>query len=304
MTPRSEATSGWVTTSTRLAISAPIALASETLRAEVDDRERVARLDRRQDRPRGQRVDLLRALALVGREQDAEALLVRVQRLLQVAHGDLVGDLDEVDHRAPVRHVEEGAEVALLEVEVDDADRPARRRADGGERELEADGGRADAALRAGHGDQLAAERRAGRLLPGDAVAHRPRPLRGGAHAAFELLERERERDDVAQAGLHGGAEHVGRVVGGDQDEPDLREARGDVARDLEHRHGAERVVEDHDVDLEPAQRARQLLGVGDAVDHLSPSPSWASADALWASSASAIARSSAVLGHPESGRE
>ena len=31
----------------------------------------------------------------------------------------------------------------------------------------------------------------------------------------------------------------------------------------------AERVVQHHDVDVEPPQRARQLLGVGDAVDDL-----------------------------------
>src|SRR3954469_5301934 len=160
------------------------------------------------------------------------------------------------------------------------------------------------ASLAPARGDQLAPGRPPGRLLARDAVAHRPRPLRGGAHAALELLERERERDDVAQAGLHGGAHEAGRVVGGDQDEPDLREARRDVTRDLEHRHGAERVVEDHDVDLEPPQRARELLGVGDAVDHLQ-------ALALLGERRRALGElgvgdreEDPVLAHPASGRE
>ena len=222
-----------------------------------------------------------------------------------MADGDLVGDLDEVDDAAPVGHVEERAEVALLEVEVDDADRPAGRRAHRGERELERDGGRADAALGAGDGDQLAAERRAGRLLARDALAHRPRPLRGGAHAALELLERERERDDVAQPGLHRGAQQVGRVVGGDQHEPDLREARRDVAREVEHRHRAERVVQHDDVDVEPAQRARRPPRRPTTRSTTSsPSPSCASADALWARSRVGDREQEAVLGHRSSGRD
>ena len=69
------------------------------LRAEVDDGQRVARLDRAEHVARDAGVDLLAALALVGGEQHAEALPVRVERLLQVADGDLVGDLDEVDRR-------------------------------------------------------------------------------------------------------------------------------------------------------------------------------------------------------------
>jgi hypothetical protein len=164
--------------------------------------------------------------------------------------------------------------------------------------------GGADAALGAGHGDQLAAKRRAGRLLPRDAVAHRPRPLRGGTHAALELLERERERDDVAQAGLHRRAHELGRVVGGDQDEADLREARRDVARDLEHRHGAERVVEDDDVDLEPPQRARQLLGVGDAVDHLQAVAFLGERRRALGELGVGDCEENPVLAHPESGRE
>ena len=57
--------------------------------------------------------------------------------------------------------------------------------------------------------------------------------------------------------------------VGGEQDHPDLGEARRDLAGDLHHGHGAERVVERDDVDVEPAQRARQLLGLRDALDDL-----------------------------------
>ena len=76
-------------------------------------------------------------------------------------------------------------------------------------------------------GDQLAAERAAGRLLAGHAVAHRPRPLRGGADAGLEGLERQRQRDDVAQAGLHRRAQQPGRVVGGEQDQ---RRPRGTPA--------------------------------------------------------------------------
>ena len=230
---------------------------------------------------------------------------MRVQRLLQVAHGDLVGDLDEVDHRAPVGHVEERAEVALLEVEVDDADRPARRRADGGERELEADGGGADAALRAGDGDQLAAERRAGRLLPGDAVAHRPRPLRGGAHAALELLERERERDDVAQPGLHGGAHDISvESSAAIRTSPTSGKLVAMSRATSSTGTAAERVVEDDDVDLEPPQRARELLGVGDAVDHLQPLAFLGERRRALGELGVGDREENAVLGHPESGRE
>ena len=93
-----------------------------------------------------------------------------------------------------------------------------------GEPEVQRDRGRPDAALGARHRDELAAERAAGRLLAGHAVAHRARPLRGRAHAGLEGLERQRERDDVAQAGLHRGAQQPGRVLGGEQDQPDLGE--------------------------------------------------------------------------------
>ena len=166
-----------------------------------------------------------------------------------------------------------------------------------------ADGGGADAALGAGDGDQLAAERAGGRLLARDAVAHRARPLGGGAHAALELLERERERDDVAQPGVHRGAQQLGRVVGGDQHEADLREARGDVARDLEHRHRAERVVQDDDVDLEPAQRARGLLGVRDPVDHLQPLALLGECRRALGELGVGDREEQAVLGHRSSGR-
>ena len=62
--------------------------------------------------------------------------------------------------------------------------------------------------------------------------------------------------------------------------------------------------MEDHDVDLEPEQRARQLLGVGDAVDHLQ-------AHALLGERRRALGElgvgdreKDAVLGHPASDRE
>ena len=108
-----------------------------------------------------------------------------------------------------------------------------------------------------------------GRLLARHAVAQRARPLRGGAHAALELLERERQRDDVAQARLHRGAQQLGRVVVGDQDEPGLGERLADLAREVEHRHGAERVVQHDDVDVVAAQRARDLLRLVDDADDL-----------------------------------
>ena len=260
-----------MTITTPLAISAPIALASEHLRAEVDDGQRVARLDRVEQRARGAGVDLLAALALLGREQHAEALVVRVERLLQMADRDLRRDLDEVDDAAPVRQVEERAQVALHQVEVDDADRPSRLRADRGERELERDGRGADAALGAGDGDQPAAERAGGRLLSRDPLAQRARPLRRRAHARLELLERERQRDDVAQPGLHRGAQQLGRVVGRDQHQTRLGERLGELARQVEHRHGAERVVQHDDVDVVTAERARHLLGLVDDRDDLQP---------------------------------
>ena len=171
-----------------------------------------------------------------------------------------------------MRQVEERAQVALLQVEVDDADRPAGRRADRGERELERDRRRADAALRAGDCDQPAAERDGGGLLARDAVAQRARPLRRRPHAALELLERQRQRDDVAQPCLHRGAQQLGRVVG-DQHEPRLGEGLADLARQVEHRHRAERVVQHHDVDVVAAQHARDLLGLVDDADDLEVVP-------------------------------
>ena len=87
----------------------------------------------------------------------------------------------------------------------------------------------------------------------------------------LELLERERQRDDVAQPGLHRGAQQVRRVVGGDQHEAGLGERLAQLAREVEHRHGAERVVQHDDVDVVAAQRARDLLGLVDHRDDLEP---------------------------------
>ena len=126
-----------------------------------------------------------------------------------------------------------------------------------------------DAALGAGDGDHLAAERRVRGLLAGDAVAHRPRPLRGGADAGLEGLERDRERDDVAQAGLHRRPQQARRVVRGQQDQPDLGVGGREIARQIEHGRAAERVEEQHDVDVETPQRAVQLVDLARDVDDL-----------------------------------
>ena len=102
---------------------------------------------------------------------------------------------------------------------------------------------------------RLAAERAGGGLLARDPVAQRARPLRGGAHAALELLERERQRDDVADAGLHRGAQQLGRVVGAISTSPTSGNAWPiSRARSITGDR-AERVVERDDVDVVPAQR-------------------------------------------------
>ena len=87
--------------------------------------------------------------------------------------------------------------------------------------------------------------------------------------AGLELLERERQRDDVADAGLHRGAHQVRVRVGREQHHPDLREGGRDLARDVHHRDGAEHVVQRDDFDVEPAQGARELFGLRDALDDL-----------------------------------
>ena len=255
------------------AISAATALDLGDVGAEVDDRQRVARLDRGEHRRAASAAHLLGALALVGREQHAEAVLVGVERLLQMADGDLRRDLDEVDDAAPVGQVEVAAQVALLEVEVDDAHRPPGRGADGGHGQLERHRRRPDAPLAPGHRDQLAAERPGGRLLPRHAVAQRPRPLGGRAHAALELLERERQRDDVPQPRLHGGAQQIRRVLGRDEDQADLRKGLAELAREVERGHRPERVVQHDDVDVVAAQRARDLLRLVDHRHHLEVLP-------------------------------
>ena len=56
-----------------------------------------------------------------------------------------------------------------------------------------------------------------------------------------------------------------------DQHEADLGERLADLARQVEHRDGAERVVQHDDVDLVAAQRARDLLGVVDHRHDLEP---------------------------------
>jgi hypothetical protein len=218
---------------------------------------------------RHHRVDLLRPLALVGREQQPHPVAVGVERLLQVADRDLVGDLHQIDDRAAVGRVHVGPQVALLQVEVDEADGPAGRVAGGGEREVHRHGGGADAALGARDGDQRAAERARRALLARHAVAQRPRPLRGGADAGLELLERQRQGHDVADPRLHRGPHQLGRRIGREQHHPDLGEARRDLAREVHDGHGAERAVQRHHVDVDAAQDAGELLRLGDAVDDL-----------------------------------
>ena len=268
-TPRRATTSGVATISTLLAISAPIALASETLAPRSTTvsacRERTAPSTLRAT------IELTSSARspVVGREQQPHAVAVRVEGLLEVADGDLVRDLHEVHHAAPVRRVHVRAQVALLEVEVDQADGAAGRVAGGGQRQVHRDGGAADAALGAGDGDQRAAERADRALLARHAVAQRARPLGGGAHARLQLVERERERDDVADAGLHGRAHQLRRRLRRQQDHPDLGEADRDLARQLDHGHGAERVVQRDDVDVHAPQRAGELLGIRDALDDL-----------------------------------
>ena len=173
------------------------------------------------------RVDVLGALALLGRQQQPEALLVRVERLLQVAHGDLVRDVDEVDDAAPVGRVQQRAEVALLEVEVDQADRPAGRHPRGGERRGAA---RRWSCRRRPWSRPTATSWPPSAPLADSSPVTRSRIVRDHCEAARTLaskrLERQRQRDDVAQAGLHGGAQQARRVVGGEQDQPDLGERR------------------------------------------------------------------------------
>ena len=52
---------------------------------------------------------------------------------------------------------------------------------------------------------------------------------------------------------------------------PVLGERLAELAREVEHRHGAERVVQHDDVDVVAAQRARDLLGLVDDRDDLEP---------------------------------
>ena len=62
--------------------------------------------------------------------------------------------------------------------------------------------------------------------------------------------------------------------------------------------------MEDDDVDLEPPQRARQLLGVGDAVDHLQPLALLGERRRALGELGVGDREQDAVLGHPASGRE
>ena len=239
-------------------------------RAEVDDGQRVAGADRVEHVARDHRVDLLGALALVGREQQPDALAVRVERLLQVADGDLVGDLDEVDDAAPVRRVH----VARAGRPSGGRSRPGRP---GGPGVL-----RAAASARCiatvvvptpplAPATAISGPPSAPTALssPGHAVAQRARPLRGGADAGLELVERRagaRRRRGCRPASPCASAP---ARLGASSTIPTSGKLVASSRASSMHRHGAERVVQRDDVDVQPAQRAVQLLGLGDAVDDL-----------------------------------
>ncbi len=286
------ATSGVVTTSTFVGDLGAHGAGLGDRGAEIDHGQRVARLHRGQHAARHGGVDLLGALALVGREQHAHAERVRVERLLQVAHRELPGDVDEIDDAAPVRRVQQRPEVALLQVEVDDADRPPGRAARGGERQVQRDRGRADAALGARHGDELAAEHAGRGLLAGHPVAQRARPHRAGAHAGLELLERERQRRATSRTpACIAARSSSGESSAAISTTPTSGKLGRQLARQLDRRDAAQLVVQHDDVEVQPPQRARQVLRIGDAVDDLELLPSAASAAALEASASSPIAR-------------
>src|SRR5690606_6595653 len=96
-------------------------------------------------------------------------------------HGgaDAVRGLDQVDDAAPVVEVEVAGDVALLQVQVDQADRAAGLR--GGAGQLHHQGGGADPALGAGEGEDAAAPPRGRHVRAGllEVPAQRLGPLRG-----------------------------------------------------------------------------------------------------------------------------
>ena len=255
-----------MTTSTRLAISAPIALASETVAPRSTIVSAWRALTRGQDRrARRARVDLLGALALVGREQHPEALLVRVERLLQVAHRDLVGDLDEVDHRSGGTACP-GTSGSRPSGGRSRRGRPAGR-APRARRRARAAGRRWWCRRRPWRRRRRSAGRRARR---------RPTPPRRRGRAACATTARRRARSPRAARARAGARRRRAarpasrRAAAPGESSAAIRtsptsgklEAMSRATSSTGTR--AERVVQDDDVDLEPAQRARDLLGVGD----------------------------------------
>ena len=122
-TPRSETTSGVVTASTVSAISTATEVTSLMTDPGVDDGQVRPRPDRGEDVAGGTAGDLLGVLALLRRQQHSHPARVRVHRLTQMAAGQLLGDAGEIDDAASVGEVEEGAQVARMQVVLDQADR-------------------------------------------------------------------------------------------------------------------------------------------------------------------------------------
>ncbi len=228
--------------------------------ARIDDRQVLARADRGEDvacRCRGHALGLL---AVLGSQQHAHAAGMCVHRFLQVARGELVGHPCQVGHAAPIWQVEKRAEVAALEVVLDER---YRRRAELSrrEREVHRDGRRADSALCSDDGDdppnaeQISA-------LAFRSPPQRLGPRRRGEHARLELLERDRSGEHVPGAGLHAAAQNLRRVLGDDQDEPDIRVRDGQLARDLDQRQRSAAIVEDDRIDIGARKGTPQLLGI------------------------------------------
>ena len=134
---------------------------------------------------------------------------MRVEGLLEVARGQLVGHRHQVDHAAPVGQIEERAQVAGLEVVLDQAHR-CLAQLPGGQGQVRRDRGRADPALGADHRDHTAHPHEltvgVARRPPADRVS----PGRRRHHARFELLEPDRLGQHVAGAGLHPAAQELG----------------------------------------------------------------------------------------------
>lgn len=100
------------------------------------------------------------------------------------------------------------------------------------------------------------------------------RPLGDGLDAVGEVLVAQREGDQAAGAGVHGGGEQAGPHVGGDEDDADRGKPQGDLPDQLQRRYGADAFVDDDDLGQfvdrlggEPGQGVHELGGVGDRGD-------------------------------------